>query len=614
MTLFAPMGLLFLGLVPVVILFYILRARYERVEVPSTLLWRNVIRDTEGRPTWRPPIRNILLILQLLVVVAAALALARPAIVGFSATHHILVLDASMSMQAIDVAPSRFEDAKRLAADIAREAPDGDAVSVVRAGAVVDIAESGTDSARAVQAIAQLQPGVTGADMRAALQVADALARERPELRAEVTILSDGSFPELPAIDTLIAEVRVRVVGTSADNQAIVFLRARRALDGSNRYEGFGRITNFGAIAVEVPVRALADGIPVESRQVRVPARGSQEVIVPLSQSVKLFELAIDRPDALAIDNYAQVVVPNEDLDVTLVSTAPAFMERALRAVPSVKLTLLRPQQYKPDLVGAITVFDGFMPRGRDNLPPGAALFVNPPTGVNAGFDISELRQPQQIVRVNPRSPLLETVDLAGLFLPRALRVIPPAGSSPAVESKDTTLVWEGMDDGRKIVVFAFDPRQPEIGQRLAFPLLLANSIGWLAPNAGSATISSGQTYNIQPVRTARDVVVRDPGGRSYLFTVNTSGQARAIPFSTTDAVGRYAIIHRSDKGSVAQSWFTVNAGDEFQSDTRPKSWPDQRGTGPALLSSAVRAEAWPFLVMLGLGLLAIEWYVYARR
>jgi Ca-activated chloride channel family protein len=614
-TLLSPLALLFLASVPVIVLFYILRARYERIEVPSTLLWRNVIRDTEGRPTWRPPIRNILLLLQILFALVAAFALTRPATLGQSARSHIVVLDASSSMQATDVAPTRFEEAKRQAADLLNAGQDGDHFALIRMGSSIDLIESTDNAQQAVQAIAGLQPGVTGGEIRAALQVAGSVARERPTHKATVTILSDGSFGELPPLEIGIAELKVQTIGTSQDNQAIVNLRVRRSFDGSNRYEGFARLFNYSAQPVEVPVRASADGIQIDAKRLTLRPRQPTEYIVSLNPSVKLFEVVIDRSDALKIDDYAQVVVPNEDVDVTLVSGQPQVLEKALKAVPNVKLTVMRPQQYKRELVGAITVFDQFIPRGRENLPPGAMLIVNPPPGQNSGFEVAELRQAQQIVRINPRSPLMESVDLTGVFLPKALRVVPPAGTSPVVESREAGLVWEGVDEGRKLVVFGFDPRQAEIGQRLAFPLMLANSVGWLAPNTGSLTISPGQTLNIQPLRDARDVFVRDPNGKNYQFAVTEATKGKAIPFVQTELIGRYAVVQRGEKAALAQSWFTVNAGDESHSDIRPRAFQPQAATASfGTLASAVSWEMWPLLAVVGLGVLAAEWLVYVRR
>lgn len=615
MTILSPLALVFLAAVPVIILFYILRAQYERIPVPSTLLWRNVIRDTEGRPTWRPPVRNILLLLQILAALIGAFAMARPATLGQTAKSRVFILDASSSMQATDVQPTRFEEAKRWIADQVRSSQDGDTFAVIRMGSAIDVVETGDNRAQIVQSLGSLQPGVSGGDVRAALQVAGSLARERTGYRNEVTIVSDGAFGEVPPIESGLAELKVQTIGFSSDNQAIVSVRVRRILDGSNRYEGFARVMNYHAVPVEVPVRAQADGIQVENKRLRIAARGSAELIVPLSQSVKLFEVNLERADALPLDNYAQVVVPNEEVDLTLVSASPVFLERALKAVPNVKLTSIRPNQYRREAVGAITVFDNFLPRNRDQMPAGAMMIVNPPASAGSVLEVADLRQPQQIVRVNPRSPLLDSVDLSGVFLPKATRVKGPAGTSPVVESREATLVWEGLDDGRKTVIFGFDPRQPEIGQRLAFPLMLANSVAWLAPNAGSPTLAPGQTINLQPLRASRDIVVRDPAGKSFVFQIAATGRGKAIPYTQTELVGRYAVAQRGEKGTLSQSWFTVNAGEESHSDIRPKAHPPQSATASVgELGNAINRELWPWLAALGLGVLSLEWLVYVRR
>jgi len=615
LTFVSPLALFLLLAIPIIIIFYILRARYERIEVSSTLLWRNVIRDTEGKPTWRPPIRNILLLLQLLIAAVIAIAVARPAALGTAATHHVLILDASTSMQATDTVPTRFAEATRRVIEHIQAAPEGDSFSVLRAGATVELIESGQDRQQVIGGVSSLKPGVASSAVRSAMQIAGSLARERAGFRTIVTLFSDGAHEEQPGLEPGIEEFRHVAIGTATNNVAVVALQVRRIFDGSQRFQGFARVTNFGGELVHVPLRSMADGVPLESIAVRIGPRSSHDYVISLSPTVRLFEVILDAPDSLPLDNYAQAVVASEDLDVTVVSTSPPFVERGLGAIPNLRVSYIRPQQYRSEVVGAVTVFDGFLPRSRDVLPSGSILVMNPPVGTFAGFEIAEVTQPQQIVRFNARSDLLQSLDLAGVFLPRMVRVKPPAGTSPVVESRDQTLVWQGFDEGRKLIVLAFDPRQPEIGQRLAFPLLLSNALNWLAPNSGSQTMAPGQVYNIQPARTAVDVVVRDPTGKTYLFPVNAASRGRAIPFAETQTVGRYAIVQRSATATLSQIWFTVNAGDEVQSDIRPRQLPGATASQGALrLVDGVTWEFWPYLVVAALLLLVTEWFVYARR
>src|SRR5918997_1223896 len=104
MSLLAP-GALFLSLlVPVIVAMYLLKLRRDERTVSSTFLWRRMVRDVEANAPWQKLRRNILLLLQLLVLLALMFALARPFIrtTGISGKNLIIVVDRSASMAATD--------------------------------------------------------------------------------------------------------------------------------------------------------------------------------------------------------------------------------------------------------------------------------------------------------------------------------------------------------------------------------------------------------------------------------------------------------------------------------------------------------------------------------
>src|SRR5215469_8287927 len=87
-TVYSPMNMRFLSAsalwwfllaVPIVLL-YLLRKKRQRLIVPSTLLWRRAIEEIEATVPFKRLRRNLLLLLQLLVLAAIVLALARPAL------------------------------------------------------------------------------------------------------------------------------------------------------------------------------------------------------------------------------------------------------------------------------------------------------------------------------------------------------------------------------------------------------------------------------------------------------------------------------------------------------------------------------------------------------
>jgi hypothetical protein len=97
-----------------IILMYMLRLRRREMRVSSTLLWEKLVRDREANAPWQRLRRNLLLLLQLLILGALVLALARPFLPtpAIVRGNTVVLLDASASMQAADVAPSRFAAAQ----------------------------------------------------------------------------------------------------------------------------------------------------------------------------------------------------------------------------------------------------------------------------------------------------------------------------------------------------------------------------------------------------------------------------------------------------------------------------------------------------------------------
>ncbi len=109
-----PLAFWFALLAIPIVLLYLLRLRRRAQPVSSTLLWRRAILDREANTLWQRLRRNVLLFLQLATLAFLIFALARPYLQapGGPSRQVIVLLDASASMQATDVRPSRFEAAR----------------------------------------------------------------------------------------------------------------------------------------------------------------------------------------------------------------------------------------------------------------------------------------------------------------------------------------------------------------------------------------------------------------------------------------------------------------------------------------------------------------------
>src|SRR5689334_19892386 len=120
MSLLVPAALAFSAIIPIIILLYFMRPKRQERVVGSTLLWRQALQDIQASHPWQRLRITPLLLLQLLAAIVIVLILTRPAIFANSplSGNSIIILQASASMQATDVAPTRFESAKNTIGDL----------------------------------------------------------------------------------------------------------------------------------------------------------------------------------------------------------------------------------------------------------------------------------------------------------------------------------------------------------------------------------------------------------------------------------------------------------------------------------------------------------------
>src|SRR5574341_312536 len=131
-----PLFLSLAGLAIPIVILYMLKLRRRETEISSIMLWRMVLRDREANSPWQRLRRNLLLLLQLLLLALLVVALARPFIpVPVVATGQVTVLlDASASMNATDVEPSRFEEATKIARALANDLTTQSLMTIIVVG------------------------------------------------------------------------------------------------------------------------------------------------------------------------------------------------------------------------------------------------------------------------------------------------------------------------------------------------------------------------------------------------------------------------------------------------------------------------------------------------
>ncbi|HJZ50418.1 MAG TPA: BatA and WFA domain-containing protein [Roseiflexaceae bacterium] len=618
MSFLAPLALISTLIIgPIIVAMYLLKLRREERRVSSTFLWQRIVRDVEANAPWQKLRRNLLLLLQLLLLLLLALALARPFFrtTGIAGRNLILIVDRSASMQAVDVAPSRLEAAKQQAIELIDQLPDGGRATVIAAGGQMEVPVAATTDRRqlrdAIEAITARNGG--GSDLAQALTLASALSSREAE--SEVAIISDGNVTFPPEI-TMPATVRYFPIGQRRENVAVSAVALQPSAAGQTL---FAQATNYGPSPASRRMDIYLDDNLFNAYNLTLDPGREQSIVVEVPAQVRKAEARLvdeSKADALPIDDRGYAVSSSgEATNVRLISPGNRFLETALGLLPSVKTTIVPTSTATFTETAAqvpLTIFDAVVP---PTLPPGNLFFIAPPRSTEYFSITGQIEFPA--LRPTPGDePLLKDVKLSDVSVRIADKIAPGSWARVVVDGDGGPMLLAGEKDGRRIVVLAFDLHDSDLPLQVAFPLLLSNIVGYLAPGSGAeaSQLAPGQplAFQVDPSITA--VRVTRPDGQVVPVEVK-AGQAI---YADTDALGAYAVEQFQGQKLVARQRYTVNLFSKEESTIAPQAElkiQQTSGLQQATAGERVgRREFWRWLAAAALVVLVIEWLVYQRN
>lgn len=623
-----PSALALAGLAVPIIIFYMLKLRRQPARVSSLLLWQQVLQDRQANAPWQRLRRNLLLLLQLIILALLVLALARPyfTVQARVQGNVVLLLDASASMQATDVAPSRFAAARQLAQDLIDRLDPGDAVTLIAVeGTPRILTPATTDRGLLRRALAAARPTSGPADWEAALTLAAANAATLRGPEATVTILSDGAFAadDLPVLPV---PVEFITVGQGAGNQGLVALSLR---DGPDGPELFLRAANAAAEPAQRLVEIRVDGQLFDARFLDIPPNAAAGLTVgglPLASRQVEARLREAPGDLLPADDVAWAVRSAGSARVLVVGEGNLFLERALALLPGVEVQRAAPDQPLPHASPPfdLTIFDRALPAA-DALPEGNLFFIAPPASTSL-FEVSGALPASQtrVTRFDGEHPLLTFVQFNNLHVARAQAVRPPAWGSTLVDAAGGPLLIAGQSGGRRIAILTFDLHQSDLPLQIDFPIFVVNLSRWLLPGRSLAqgqSLQAGQPFILPTTPSASALLVNTPSGGQVTLrdSLDPGGDSSAGPgatFGDTFELGVYQVFaHDAGRAeTVPVTSFAVNLLDETETDIRPGRAQISGSVGPEGARELTgRREWWWLAALLGLGVLLAEWWVYWR-
>lgn len=622
MSFLTPLALLGALLAIPIILLYMLRLRRREVVISSTFLWQQVVRDNEANTPWQRLRRNLLLLLQLIILALLALALARPFITvpAVSAGQIELLIDASASMNAADMpgGGTRFAEAQRQALSIIDTLGPNDTMTIIRVADVPEVIAPATNNAALLrQAVSAAQPSRAEADWVAALTLASADAIDKSDF--SIVIISDGGLGDASGLPGVPGDLRYIPVGRSGSNLAISAL-ATRALPGQPP-QLFAQLTNYSAADAEVIFNLRVDGELFTAERYSVPAGGSLPIVsAELPADFEALQAGLTLPanstfsDYLADDNTAWAVSGGSSVRRALLMTdGNLFLEQALRSLPSAQAFKGDPARPLPNDPYDLYIFDSWLPPD-GALPPGDLLIINPPRST-ALFTLGALSERVNNIIVARSDPRMTFVDFADVSVLRFRRLTNVNWADALIRAEEGPLLLAGETDGRQVAILTFDLHESDLPLQIAWPILMANLLDWFTPRAAIAApegLRIGATLPIRPPFEATSVRVTLPDGAVR----DLAADRGTLIFAETAQPGLYRADILAGETVLQSAPFAVNLFSSVESDIAPRGSITLSGAviTPTQREEVGQQEFWHWAALLALLVLLIEWYVYQRR
>ena len=588
-----------------VILMYFLKLKRKKLPVSSTWLWTRSIQDIRVNAPFQKLRSSLLLLLQILLILIAAFALADP--IGRTTPPEekrwVFLIDRSASMQAKDVKPSRLAKAKETAKELLKSCGPRDEVMVVAFSNRAQVMTPLTADRGAVErAIDAVEPADTVTRIQEAFRIAASAVQ--PYKSRSIIILSDGRFEPIQAGADQI-DLKYVPIGTGAKNAAVTAVEVKKPQKADEPWSVFAQLDLFSTEEAEVPVELHVNGELKSVKKVKMAANASGAVLFEVAKpEPEVVEVKIKMDDDLETDNRAWAVVRPERPKLLVAGPGNFFLDKALAQVRD--MDAFSAEDFSKASTGDydIVVLNGILP---ESLPEGRYLILGELPKWEGLKAEGEVAQPA-VMDWDRRHPVARMINFSGLYVKSVPKITLPGFAAPIVEGPDNAPLIFSWEKGRtRAVVVAFKLLDSDWPLRLSFPLFLSNALEWLR-DEGRAQPRPGEALRIRLAEDETEVEVEGPGGRTQKLT-GESG--RDVVYGDTDRCGLYTVKRKKGLQRMA-----LNLLDPQES--RGTIEPEIRTvTGQVTAASAVPPVVRPYWRWLALGallLLLVEWGVYHRR
>ena len=614
---------LFALLIPLII-FYFLKLRRPRMEIPSLALWRSVLQDQRVNSPFQKFKRNILLFLQIALLILLCTAAMQPFLRAAPqrARYLPVLIDVSASMAAKNESGglTRLDAAKEQVRKLIDNLLPDQQVSLIAFHNSPQRLTDFTDNRQVLRdALDRLKPVDLPSKIDDALRLAQAMTRTVPV--DTVMMITDGNVPDAVDFD-LPFELKVQLVGPAGPNVGITALNARRS--GPGKWDVFARIESAVNGAPSADAEWFQDGQSLTTSRISLEAGRAQRLKVtvrggpPTRLELRLKPVDFD---ALPTDNSAWLDLPAIRPLAIYCDMDLGVYRHALKGLKDIDV------YPRDDGQGAAVRYDLVI------SDKAADLQKDAPTGFFVGFIPPDL---DKLIDVRPKvgtvvdwarsSTLLQHVQLADVQAaeePYSLENVrdeqfEQLGYEVLIDGRSGPLLLQKRMGPKQTFHLLFHSDKSTLPYRVGFPVLVANLANVAFTQASLTEVRAAPTGLFPPNKFRENTAYRVTLPNKTSVQAKSNREAVLMGVGAP-IVGDYVVSDGSREAgrvgiSLVNSRETTLAG--LPLDRRGQPLLQFRETSVAADTAPVENDRplWQLFALLAFALLVIEWWFFQKR
>lgn len=579
--------------IPALIVLYILKRKHKEVIISSSFLWNEVYKNTRANTPWEKLRKNIMLLLQAIILLSIILALMKPFINygGKVYKNVVIVIDNTASMSTVYGEVSRLEKSKDMAKKYINSTKEGTNTYIISYDGNSNLLLNGDfNKEKSEEIIDSIKQTYGSGDIKEVITFVSAIGNGIEE-SFETMIFTDKNIS--------LGDINGKIVCLANDgNNASVDNVSHKFVE--DEFKVIATITNRGSEIYEGDF-SLYDGeklVAVESLNLSIDE--SKTLSFNLDNiNGEYLKGQLSRKDLIEHDNWYYHVLGEEKVKkILLITQQNVFLEKALKSI-------VNSEVYKTNDPSNISSIDDYDLYVFDNITPeiipskGSLLFINPLS--NELFNIFEGGEGGKASVVKGEvSKYLEDTQFT---LSNYNTIDIPYYGKGLLSVEDQYVGFKGELNNRKIVALSFELHNSDFVLKKEFPIFIYE----LGEELVSSKIISRNNYN-----SGEEIVIKSEILNGEISIEYPSGNNKSLQIGNEvdyyNELGIYKIKY-DDKNEI----FSVNFPTSTESDTKYEILQEtvKIVEEAKMLKRGINISS--IFILLAMMIVAFEWIMYRK-